>query len=617
MPELSSPVVADLKQHLFDASVDFRSEVVYFLIVDRFHDGHDVAGDQEGSEKEDAKGLFDKTKQDWGKYWGGNLQGIINKIDYLKDLGVTALWLSPLFEQVSDLQFSRAPMHGYWTRDFKRINPRFVKVGESNSISESSTLKQLVDTCHAAGIKVVLDIVCNHSSPDINGSKGLVLDDGQPLADFKDDQNGFYYHEGEITDWEDEYQLIHLEMMGLATFNEKNIHYRNYIKSAIQMWLDAGVDALRVDTLKHMPIWFWQEFTTAMKAHKPGLFMFGEYGFSKPWEQRSVEYANNIGMSILDFGLCDGIRFCFSGQEPGGFHQVERVLNYDHVYQRANELVTFIDNHDMPRFLSIIPDSRKLDLALVLLTTLRGVPCLFYGTEQYLNNPTNGGQDPYNRPMMESWDTSSHSFKLVQTLLELRHRNQALSLGSHHTAWINDDFYLYTRNFRDSAVMVMVNKSDEDHLVDAENIKMPDGNYTCLITGFPVKISNGRLQGYRVHGNSAIVISAEGIPVEASLVVVFQINGFVTQPGQSIAIIGDCDELGHWDHAKAYGMEYVNQNTWTATVGFNRAVASVLNFKFIVFQANGDPIVEYLINRKTLIPQEGRIAIDCFWNRAN
>ena len=219
--------------------------------------------------------------------------------------------------------------------------------------------------------------------------------------------------------------------------------------------------------------------------------------------------------------------------------------------------------------------------------------------------------------MMESWDTSSHSFKLVQTLLELRHRNQALSLGSHHTAWINDDFYLFTRNFRDSAVMVMVNKSDDDHLVNAENIQMPDGNYTCLITGFPVSITHGCLQDYRVHGNSAMVISAEGVPVEAALVVVFQINGFETQPGQSIAIIGDCDELGHWDHAKAYGMEYVNQNTWTATVGFNRSVASVLNFKFIVFQPNGEPIVEYLINRKTVIPQEGRIAIDCFWNRAN
>ena len=128
--------MTDLTISLFDSPVDFRSEVIYFLIVDRFHDGHDSLDDQEGSEQTEAKGLFDASRQDWGKYWGGNLQGIINQIDYLKSLGVTALWLSPLFEQVSDLQFSRAPMHGYWTRDFKRINPRFVKVGESTSIDE-------------------------------------------------------------------------------------------------------------------------------------------------------------------------------------------------------------------------------------------------------------------------------------------------------------------------------------------------------------------------------------------------------------------------------------------------------------------------------------------------
>ena len=239
-----------------------------------------------------------------------------------------------------------------------------------------------------------------------------------------------------------------------------------------------------MDTLKHMPIWFWQEFTTEMKSHKPGLFMFGEYGFSKPWEQRSVDYANNIGMSILDFGLCDGIRFCFSGQEPGGFYQVERILGYDRVYHRANELVTFIDNHDMPRFLSAVPDERLLDLALVLLLTLRGVPCLFYGTEQYLRNDTNGGQDPYNRPMMESWDDSSRSFVLVQTLLSLRERNQALAFGAHHTAG-ERVFYLYTRNFRDSAVMVMMNRGESDHVADVENIQMPDGTYTCISPAIP------------------------------------------------------------------------------------------------------------------------------------
>lgn len=108
-------------------------------------------------------------------------------------------------------------------------------------------------------------------------------------------------------------------MCGLATFNEKNIEFRNYIKTAIKEWIDIGVDALRVDTLKHMPVWFWQEFCTDIKRHKPDVFLFGEYGFSKPWDQRSVHYANNSGMSILDFGLCDGIRHAFSGAEPGAF----------------------------------------------------------------------------------------------------------------------------------------------------------------------------------------------------------------------------------------------------------------------------------------------------------
>ena len=165
--------------------------------------------------------------------------------------------------------------------------------------------------------------------------------------------------------------------------------------------------------------------------------------------------------------------------------------------------------------------------------------------------------------------------------------------------------------------MVMVNKSDHDHIVDAENIQMPDGTCQCLITGYPVTIERGRLFGYTVHGNTAIVISSEDSPVQAPLVVVFQINGFFTQPGQSLAITSDCDELGHWDHAKAYRMEYVNNNTWVATIGFQCDQASLLNYKFVVLQANGDPIVEYLINRRTLLSQSGRIAIDCFWNSNN
>ena len=599
---------------IFINEAEFRQEFIYFIIVDRFHDGTADEEEREGVwDRGERAGLLDKTWMEWGKYWGGNLQGIIDQIDYLKSLGVTAVWLSPLFEQVDDMQFDRAPMHGYWTRDFKRINPRFLRQGDSSSLNRSQTLRDLVDALHAAGIKLILDVVCNHSSPDINGSKGVVLDDGKPLADYYNDHNNFYYHYPEITDWEDEFQLIHYEMCGLATFNEKNIEYRNYIKAAIKEWIDVGVDALRVDTLKHMPLWFWQEFCTDIKRHKPDVFLFGEYGFSKPWDQRSVNYANHSGMSILDFGLCDGIRHAFSGEEAGGFSLIERVLAMDEVYKRANELVTFIDNHDMPRFLSVVNDERKLGLALVLLMTLRGIPCLFYGTEQALNNNTDGGHDPYNRPMMETWDEQSPLFSLVQKLVALRRSNHALTMGCHQQRFVSENLYAYSRHYRDSHALVVVNQG-ETTSVSLTQTGLPDGLYQCQIGGDTVSIIDGGIHSLTMLGHSAKVLSLPGQRVSGPVVAVIQLNGYRTQPGQNLAIVGSSPELGSWDHGKCYGMEYVNANTWIAEVPFDVSAGQAVHYKFMVRQQQSGPILENIVSRWIVLPQRGRIKIDCNWN---
>jgi cyclomaltodextrin glucanotransferase len=281
-------------------------------------------------------------------------------------------------------------------------------------------------------------------------------------------------------------------MAGLATFNEKNIAYRTYIKSAMKQWLDAGFDAFRVDTLKHMPLWFWQEFVTDMKKHAPSTFLFGEYGFGKPWDERSVAYANQSGMSILDFGLCDGIRFAFSGNEPGGFINVQKVLDFDSTYHRANELVTFFDNHDMPRFLSIT-DGYNLELATCLLMTLRGIPCIFYGTEQYLVNNTNAGQDPYNRPMMESWDLSKKMVSIIQTLSNLRRTNPAIPYGSHATKYLSNDIYSFTRKYRDSRSFTLISQGP-DITITVENTELPDGSHQCILSGERIDIVAGRIK---------------------------------------------------------------------------------------------------------------------------
>src|SRR6476469_5530503 len=375
-------------EFLYTRDIEFRQETIYFIVVDRFHDG-----DPSNSEGPNAE-LYDPERQDWGKYWGGDLQGVIDKLDYLKNLGVTAIWLTPLFEQVEDLFVEQAAIHGYWTKDFKRINPRFIAEGEDPSLNNTqetrnTTFDRLIEEMHKRRMKLVLDIVCNHSNPDFSGKKGQLYDDGVKIADFNDDKDNWYHHYGEVTNWEDEWQVQNCELSGLATFNENNIQYRNYIKSAIKQWLDRGVDALRVDTVKHMPIWFWQEFNADILTHRP---------------------------DVLDFGLCVAIREVLGMGAGAGFQLVQDVLNLDHRYYGATELITFIDNHDMPRFQSLNLDPKMLRLAICLMMTTRGIPCIYYGTEQYLHDDTEGGNDPYNRPMMEKWDTDSPIYRDVRLL---------------------------------------------------------------------------------------------------------------------------------------------------------------------------------------------------------
>ncbi len=229
---------------LYTRDIEFRQETIYFIVVDRFYDG-----DPENSEGPNPE-LFDPERQDWGKYWGGDLQGIIDKLDYLKNMGVTAVWLTPLFEQVEALFVESAAIHGYWAKDFKRINPRFIGKHENCSLNKTQETRdtvfdRLIEELHKRKMKLVLDIVCNHSNPDFNGKKGELYDDGVKIADFNNDKNNWYHHYGEVTNWEDEWQVQNGELSGLATFNENNNEYRDYIKAAIKQWLDRGVDALR------------------------------------------------------------------------------------------------------------------------------------------------------------------------------------------------------------------------------------------------------------------------------------------------------------------------------------------------------------------------------------
>jgi cyclomaltodextrin glucanotransferase len=586
--------------HLHISDEEFRGETVYFVVTDRFNVGKKQAY-QTGA-------LDDPTHKDWNKYWGGDLQGIIDKIDYLEHMGVTALWLTPLFEQVEGTGGSgSAPIHGYWTQDFKRVNRRWVNDDkEVRLFAENTVLDRLIDELHQRKMKFVLDIVCNHSSPVTTKGKGKLYDDGKLIADFDNDKNGWYHHYGDVKDWNDLWQIQHGELCGLATFNENNLEYRRYIIDSIKMWLDKGVDALRIDTVKHMPNWFWQEFTGELASHRPDIFIFGEWIHNHPKDPVAIDFANHAGMSVFDFALCQAIRDCIAKNAEGGFQLIQDVLDLDGNYRSASELVTMYENHDMARFQSLGASDRMLDLATCLIMTIRGVPCIYYGAEQYLHNDTEGGNDPYNRPMMEKWGENTPAYHFLRRLSPERGKNPAIQWGGLWQKIVEKDLYVFVRKYRDSRVLVILNKGPE-RSIDHIDTELPNGVHQCILTGAKIEIHDGQANQVQVGGGEARVFSFVGERVRGKSIARLQLNGIATLPGDRILVIGDCPELGHWDIGKGIPLEYVNHNTWFGELPFNESAGKSIAYKLIVLhpQPDSEPGRENRIVRRRPIAENG------------
>lgn len=595
------------------SDVEFRAETLYFLVVDRF-----AVGCPEKARRDDE--LYDPEQEDWNRYWGGDLQGVIDRLDYLQDMGITAIWTTPLFEQIEALSqedLPRAPIHGYWTSDFKRIHPRWVNDPSENRLftRDDTVFDKLPADMHARGMKFVLDIVCNHSSPRTRLGKGNLHDDGKLIASFDDDKDHWYHHYGPTTNWDDEWQVRNCELGGLATFNENNILFRRHIKEAIGLWVKKGVDALRIDTVKHMPLWFWQEFTADLDTINPNLFRFGEWIYSHPHDGRSVEFANLAGMSLLDFGLCQAIRSALAGQDPNGFLLVKEILDLDGNYSCATELVTFFENHDMPRLQSLGADAARLELALVLLMSSRGIPCLYYGCEQYLHHDTCGGDDPYNRPMMSTWDETP-ARRIIRILSRERRSNAAVIWGGQWPKWIDPDSYVYLRRYGKARLLVFLNRGPERTL-QVENLEFPDGEHPCLLSGELVRIRNGQAE-ITLPENGARVFSHRGDPLKDMGMMRVQVNGAPTLPGDRLALIGDAPELGQWDLSKAVELECINANTWFGEFAFDESAGHPIAYKYVIFRADESAPPERERNpvRRRLLPLQGSGKWRDYWDES-
>jgi glycosidase len=375
-------------------------DVIYFIMPDRFADG-----DRSNNDPPKSPGLYDRTK---GRYYhGGDFQGIIDRLPYLKELGVTAIWINPVYDNTDRLderemypEVEGGPKrpttayHGYGAIDFYGVEEHY---------GTMQKLRELVDKAHAAGFKVIQDQIANHTSP----YHPWATDRPTPTWFYGTVENHLSNNWQKWTTMDPratpETRRRNLEgwfIDILPDLNQDDEEVRRYLIQNTLWWLGTvGFDAIRMDTLPHVPRHFWRDWTEAIKREHPEVNVLGELFDGDPallaYFQRGRAGHDGIDTGIdtlYDFALFYAVRDAFARGES--VRKLAQVLAHDHLYTRPEALVPFVGVHDMQRFMNERGATVEgLKLAQVFVMTTRGTPLLYYGDE--LAMP--GGGDPDNR----------------------------------------------------------------------------------------------------------------------------------------------------------------------------------------------------------------------------
>jgi glycosidase len=457
---------------------DFRKGTIYQIFTDRF-----CNGDPGNDDPEVSKGMFDPAKKNWHAYWGGDLQGVINKLPYIKKMGFSSIWISPVIDNVNKPTVQAdgsimAPYHGYHARNFKGIDEH---------IGNWKTFDALIAAAHKQGIKVMVDMPLNHTSSINHGEFGALYDGMEFMSDTENDRNKLFHHLPEIKDWNSPYQLQYYTLAWLGDLNQENSYIDTYLTNSVLKLISHGADATRLDAAKHAS-WGWQRSLVSKLVDKDSHFVAAEWWMSDtedPMYRDAVKFVNKAGIGMFDFPFATGARAAFGTGKDASFRRLARIIERENEdINDCNALITFLDNHDMPRLLSLNSDRKNLHLALALLLTSRGIPSLYYGTEQYLHDDTKGGGDPYTRVWMTSFDPENSAYKLVSKLNKLRTDSEALHSGKQETVFVNDDVYVYQREFGREKAIIAINKSKEDFSLNIpEEFQFSAGSYKDSLEG--------------------------------------------------------------------------------------------------------------------------------------
>jgi glycosidase len=417
---------------------------------------------------------------------GGDIQGICDHLDYISDLGFTALWINPMVENNE----KRDSYHGYATTDSYLIDPRIGTLEELNKLTTSMKKKEM---------KHVWDIVYNHWGDQHHLFREMP--DSNWFHWFPTYTKTNYRAETMMDPYASEYDK-NLMANGwfdrhMPDLNQQDPHLSKYLIQNSIWWIEMGkIDAFRIDTYSYPDQLFMSTLNAAIKREYPNFFLFGETWVQgsavQAWFPEGKKVGQNFDSQLdgvtdfqLYFAMTKGLTEPFGWEE--GLRRIELDLAHDHLYAKPENLVTFLDNHDLARIYSLFnKDFEKWKMAHAMILTLRGIPCIYYGTEilmtgfcdpdAHVREEFPGGWPDHKVNAFEKkgrTDIQNEAFDFIQTLLNYRKKNEWLSTSKLTQFVPNDNTYAYARKSADGkkTLLCIYNMNEEAFDFPMESLK--------------------------------------------------------------------------------------------------------------------------------------------------
>ena len=495
-----------------------NADVLYMLMPDRFAQG--------ANHPKQIKGMrqYVEDRSQPSLRHGGDLNGIREHLDYFKELGVTALWFTPVLENDSpDNENGFSTYHGYATTNYYRVDPRF---------GSNEDYRRLIDEAHAKGLKIVMDMIFNHSGFEHPWTQDMPTKDWLNLPDWLKESKGssdptgtqFLQTSYKLTPVKDPYaSKIDMKetvdgwfVPTMPDLNHRNEHVMTYLIQNSIWWIETvGIDGIRMDTYPYADAKGMARWMKTLDEEYPNFNVVGETWVTEPaytasWQKDSrLSKDNSYLKTVMDFAFFDRLSQAKNEDTDDWWNGMNRLYNsfcYDYLYEDPNHVMAFIENHDTDRFLGNGKDTVALKQALALLLTVKRIPQLYYGTEVLMNGTKEVTDGNVRKDFPGGFPGDKHNaftaegrtqeenvmFNWLSRLLHWRQGNETIIKGSMTQFIPYKGVYVIARQHRGHTVLTIINGKKQSGTLEVARYQEVIGDKkeaTDVITGQKINLS--------------------------------------------------------------------------------------------------------------------------------